>query len=163
MKPLPNESEFKALMTAQKLEHGIYSTPYMDPAAPDHEKAMQEITEKYKKGPNAMLIVGRTGEEPMDGKILGMEFGSNFVAALLASWVVSRFGPNNNYCHRWFAVLLIGVAAWFSISASYNIWYRFHEKYILDELLCVLLESALAATAIAAIVRPQSTARTEVN
>jgi hypothetical protein len=67
--------------------------------------------------------------------------------------------PDAGFVLRWLVVLLIGVSAWFSISASHGIWYRFHWDFVRDELWCAALEAALAGIVIAAIVRPKPTVK----
>jgi hypothetical protein len=153
--PLPDEASVMAVVRAQRLEHGIYSFPDDgNVTAENQEAAYQELNERYKEGPNGLLIVGRTGEDMMTGRELGLEFGSNVVACLLMAWVVSRFGPDRGFLARWLAVVLMGVAAWCSISASHAIWYRFHATFVRDELLAAALETALAGLVIAALVKP---------
>jgi hypothetical protein len=72
------------------------------------------------------------------------------------AWVVSRFGPDRGFLARWLAVVLMGVAAWCSISASHAIWYRFHATFVRDELFAALLEGAVAGLVIAALVKPSA-------
>jgi hypothetical protein len=159
MQPLPDEASLTASIRSQRLEHGIY--PFPTAGAVPGEKSQptyEEINERYKEGPNGLLIVGRTGEDMMTGRELGLEFGSNVLACLLAAWVVSRFGPGNGFLVRWLAVVLMGVAAWCSISASHAIWYRFHAMFVRDELFGALLEGALAGLVIAALVKPAAVA-----
>lgn len=151
---IPSEKGIVEAIRAEKLEHGIYRFPYIDEKAMNDEKVAAEWTEKYKQGPNGMLIIGRTNEEPMDGGTLGMEFGSNALFALLAAWVVSRFGAGSGFLHRWLAVVLMGLAAWLSLSASLHIWYRFHWDYVRDELYCTLIECVVGGLVIAALTWP---------
>ena len=49
--------------------------------------------------------------------------------------------------------MMSGVFAWFSLSASYGIWYRFPHDFIHDEFYCAVLEWGVAGLAIAAIVK----------
>lgn len=155
MQPLPDEEAFKAVLSSQQVKHGIYPFPYHDEktASVDQEKAYEKLNEIYKAGPNGLLIVGRTGEDMMSAHELGGEFGTNCFAALAIAWIVSRFAPQTRFFTRWLAVVLMGVAAWLSLSASQAIWYRFPGSFVHDELYGVLLESAVAGLAIAAIVR----------
>ena len=60
---------------------------------------------------------------------------------------------DGSFAKRWLAVLAMGVFAWFSLSASYGIWYRFPHDFVHDEFYCAVLEWGVAGLAIAAIVR----------
>ncbi|MBI3866864.1 MAG: hypothetical protein HY290_33710 [Planctomycetia bacterium] len=154
---LPDEEAFQAAIRSQNLQHGMYGFPR--PAErPRDDAAMNAFNEKYKQGPNGMLIVGATGEDLMPPHHLIAEAVTNIVFCLLAAWVVSRFDPRCGFIARWLAVVAIGLMAWLSIPASYAIWYRFHSSFIHDELFGSLIETAVAGLAIAAIVRPKLSA-----
>jgi len=153
---LPDEAALQSVVTAQKLAHGIYGFPEIpgDVPADQQETADTQLNERYKQGPNGMLFIGRSGEDMMGPRQLGMEAGSNILACLLAAWVVSRFSPKNGFLIRWLAVMTMGAMAWLSLSASHAIWYRFHWPFVRDELLGILLEGAVAGLVVAAIVKP---------
>ena len=158
MQPLPDEATLVEAIRVQGLEHGIYSFPEVPENALSDEEAYNQINERYKQGPNGLLILGRTGEDMMGPQQLGFEFLSCVAAALLASWVVSRMAPGRGYLERWAVVVAIGLFAWFAISTSHGIWYRYHWSYVLDELFCIMFETLLAGAAIAAIVKPKQEA-----
>src|SRR4029453_6372739 len=154
IKELPNTQNLVDALKTQQAEHGIYMFPGMAKDMPK-EQAEKEFTERYKTGPNGMLIVGRTGEEPMGPQQLGFEALSNILAALIVAWVVSLLAPTTDFYSRWLVVLFLGLMAWLSLSASYAIWYRFPWPFIRDELFCALFEWGVAGLVIAAIVKPQ--------
>lgn len=151
MRALPNEPQVLEFIKSRNLSRGIYSFPEVPQEAHDssNEKIYNEINERYKAGPNGLLLIGPTGEDMMGGKQLGLELLTNFLAALIAAWIVSQMRSDVSFCHRWSAVLLIGVAAWLSQNASYGIWYRFPGSLARDELYCVLLEWGLSGLVIA--------------
>ncbi len=157
MRSLPDEEALMAALRAQNVDHGVYGFPDNAAAEQGDEMAYEALNAHYKQGPNGLLFVGRTGEDMMTGRELGLELASNVLAALLAAWIVSRFGPASTFLHRWLAVVLIGAAAWLMTDASFAIWYRFHWPFVRDELLGALLETAVAGAVIAAIVRPLPT------
>jgi hypothetical protein len=149
MHRIPDEDAFQAMIRAQKLEHGMYRFPRDAGDGP----LTPELAQRFKEGPNGILIVGRTGEEPMGPHELGCEAATNILFCMLAAWIVSRFDPRTGFFARWLAVVAMGAMAWVSITASYGIWYRFHPSFVHDELYCSLIETAVAGIAIAAIVR----------
>lgn len=150
---IPESSKFSDNLTARDLKHGLYVFPDMPTAADqsDPEK-MAAINERYGAGPSGMLLIVHKGPVLM-GENLGKEFFSNVIAALMASWVVSLIAVEVSFVHRWLAVVAPGTFSWFSLTASYGIWYRFPHDFVHDELYCVLLEWGVAGLVIAAIVR----------
>jgi hypothetical protein len=146
---LPKSKAQKDVVFDQKLDHGVYRYPSRPADATE-----EEFNARYREG-NGMLIVGRMGEDPMTASELGKEAASNVVLALLCAWIVSQLHPRVNYFGRALVVVVIGLIAWLSISASHNIWYRFHWDWARDELFVVALEMIVAGLAIGAIVRPK--------
>jgi hypothetical protein len=151
---IPESETFTEQLKTRGLKHGLYVFPDM-PTPAEHSDAakMAAINQRYKEGPSGMLLIAHTGEDMMSLGTLGKELATNVIAALMASWIISLVGPDVGFARRWFAVLLMGVMAWFSISASYGIWYRFPHDFIHDEFLCAFFEWGVAGLAIAAIVR----------
>jgi hypothetical protein len=141
-------------------EPGFYAFPHLPAGAEklqgeEYKKAMEATAAEYKKGPAAWVIVPPAGQEMISIEILGKEFASNVIAALLAAIVVATTRPSIGVVGRFLIVLLIGMITWFSVNASYHIWYRFPLPWVQDELYCAGLEWAMAGIAIAAIVRPR--------
>jgi len=150
---VPESSKFSDDLAVRDLKHGLYVFPDMPMAAEqsDAEK-MAAFNERYSKGPSGMLLIVHHGPVLM-GENLGKEFFSNVIAALMASWVVSLMAAEVGFARRWLAVVVMGIFAWISLTASYGIWYRFPHDFVHDELYCALLEWGVAGLVIAAIVR----------
>ena len=163
MRPLPDEPQVLEFIKSQNLSRGLYSFPEVPQQAREagQEKLADEINERFKAGPNGLLLIGPTGEDMMGGKQLGLEVLTNILAALIAAWIVSLMRPDVSFCHRWTAVLLIGVAAWLSQNASYSIWYRFPGTLARDELFCVLLEWGVSGLFIAKLAASRPAKQTE--
>jgi hypothetical protein len=155
---IPDETSFIDQIKARSIRTGLYMFPGVleDSDQQDHSQAFAEFNERYKAGPNGLLLIGPTGEDVMGPKQLGLELAANVVAALLAAWIVSLIAADVGFVQRWGAVLIMGVFTWFSVAASYGIWYRFPQRFVLDELLGAALEWGVAGLAIAAIVRRPS-------
>ncbi|HZN36660.1 MAG TPA: hypothetical protein VFB80_22680 [Pirellulaceae bacterium] len=152
---LPDEATFVEQVKGQKLRHGLYGFPGQPTSkdAKEREREFAEVQKRFKAGPAGFLLIAPTGEEMMGGATLGMEFATNAIAALLAAWILSLAAADVGFGKRWLAVLAMGIFAWFSLSASYGIWYRFPHDFIHDEFYCAVLEWGVAGLAIAAIVR----------
>ncbi len=153
---LPDESALVETIKVQKLEPGVYGFPEIPMnAKPEEMKAKTEEHEKkYMDGPNGLLFIGRTGEKPMAPRELGMEFGSNVLAALLCSFVLACMSPRNGFTTRLAVCFLIGLISWLSIDASYGIWYRFPNLWVMDGLIGALAEWLIAGVLMSAIVKP---------
>jgi hypothetical protein len=152
---LPDEPRVAEALKSSGVKPGIYSLPGMLQGADASDpKKNEELNARYKAGPSGVIVIAPTGEDMMSGATLGMEFATNVIAALLAAWVVSLLAAEIGFMQRSLVVLALGVFSWFSLSASYGIWYRFPHAFIHDEFYCAALEWGLAGLAIAAIVRP---------
>lgn len=141
-------------------EPGIYGFPHMPKgyerlSKDEYQKAMDAVAAEYKKGPAAWVIVPPKNQDMMTGETLGLEAGSNVIAAFLAAIIVAMTRPSVGFVGRFIIVLLIGLITWMSVNASYHIWYRFPWPWVQDELFCAILEWSLAAIVIAAIVAPK--------
>jgi hypothetical protein len=154
MSKLPDEASFVADLKGRNLPPGLYMFPAMQEGGDQQDQAQwyKELNERYKTGPAGLLLIVPPGHDMMGPQTLGMELVTDVIAALLASWIVSLIGADIGF-GRWLAVLVIGVIGWFSLTASYGIWYRFPHAFVHDELYCALLEWSVAGAAIAAIVR----------
>ena len=62
--------------------------------------------------------------------------------------------PRNGYTTRLAVCFLIGLIAWLSIDASYGIWYRFSNVWVMDGLIGSLAEWTIAGILMSAIVKP---------
>lgn len=158
MRDIPDSTAFSEVIKDRDLPHGTYRFPDM-PKPADHSDAtkMEEFGKRYAEGPSGILIIAHRGPLLM-GELIGKEFVTNLIAAFMASWIVSLFGPEVGFGRRWVAVVMMGLLGWVSLAASYGIWYRFPHDFLHDELLCTFLEWSVAGLAIAAIVRPRKPA-----
>jgi len=154
---LPDEPRVTEAL--RSLSPGIYPLPgHPKGGEASDPQFMEKYHTRYKAGPSGLIVIAPTGEVAMGPQQLGFEWATGTVAALIAAWVVSLAGTDVGYAKRWMAVLAMGVFAWFSLTASYGIWYRFPHDFVHDEFYCAVLEWGLAGLAIAAIVRRPATA-----
>jgi len=152
-KNTPELDSYSEQLKTRNLDHGFYVFPGMPTAEEQKDEAkMAAWNDRYAAGPSGMLLLVHRGPLLM-GELMGKEFASNVIAALLASWIISLAGSDVGFIRRWLAAIVIGLIGWFSFIASYGIWYRFPHDFVHDEALCALLEWGVAGIAIAAIVR----------
>lgn len=154
--PAPAEKQIIDLMLEHDLEHAVYSFPSPPFSASEEEKKKltEEWNAKYSRGLNGMFFIGRSGEEPMSLRMMGFEFASNFVSALLCCYILALLAPQIGFSTRLAVCFSIGLIASLSIDASYSIWYRFPIYWMTDGLICSLAEWLIAGVVMSAIVKP---------
>ncbi len=152
-----------ALLNAIKAEcpdGGVYVVPKgpddMATKTSEEQKAIWDKAGKdVKEGNYAFAVSLKPGKDFAFPMPLIYEGVSNVIACLLAAIVVSMTRPSIGFIGRWFVVMVMALFAWASINTSYHIWYHFPLEWVQDELLCGVLEAAMAGVAIAAIVAPR--------
>ena len=151
---LPDEPRVVEALKSPALKPGIYPLPgHPKGAEASDPQFMEKFNARYKTGPSGLIVIAPMGEDMMGPQTLGFEWATGTFAALIAAWVVSLIAADVGLGRRWLIVLAMGVFAWFSLSASYGIWYRFPHDFVHDEFYCAVLEWGVAGLAIAAIVR----------
>jgi hypothetical protein len=150
---IPESGSFIEQMKERALKPGFYIYPDM-PVGKDRYDSdkMEESKKRFESGPTGLLLVNHGGVDPLL-EMLGKEFVTNFLSALLAAWVISLAGADVGFGRRWLAVVAIGLIAWLSLSASYGIWYGFPHDFVHEEAICTIAEWSVAGMAIAAIAR----------
>ncbi|HXU43997.1 MAG TPA: hypothetical protein VN783_00610 [Thermoanaerobaculia bacterium] len=144
---LPNEDVLLPAFSSSIPSAGLYFFPGMT----DRSKEAQEAwAKKAASGPSGMLLYRPSGGEGMTPRELGGELATNVLAAAIAAFVASLMCAP--FGRRVLAILLLGVFAWLSISASHWIWYGFPSAFELAELIEQAVCWLLAGLAIAKIV-----------
>jgi hypothetical protein len=110
---LEGDGEFRDHLRGHKLDTGMYPFPKMPKDKTTAER--ERFSKEWKPGPSGFLIVAPPGDMNM-GKMLGGEFASNVIAALIAAWIVSLISPQKTFLWRWKAVVLMAIFGWVSIS-----------------------------------------------
>jgi hypothetical protein len=156
LQKLPNEPALADVISQQKLDPGIYGFPemVMHASAEELKAKENEIKQRYSQGPNGMLLIWKNSDELIDPKLIGMELGSNVIAALLCSFILACMSPRNGFAIRLAVCFLIGLISWLSIEASYGIWYQFPSVWVTDGLIGSLAEWLIAGVLMSAIVKP---------
>jgi hypothetical protein len=143
---MPAEEQLVPLLKQSITTRGLYAFPGMD-RKDKSEAACNAWEEKLKAGPQGLLIYDPAGGEVMSLGQLGIEFVSNFLAAMLLAVVLSGLRAGK------FAGALVGAGmglfAWLSISISYWNWYRFPADFTTSEMIQQGVGGALTGLAIA--------------
>jgi hypothetical protein len=150
MSSLPNEDAVLESFKTNVPDAGLYFFPGWDWGKDVSAEKEAAWTEKHKTGPAGLLIYRPKGGEPMPPTMLISEFGTNFIAALIAALMAASLV--GSYFKRALLLSLFGLFAWFAVSASYWIWYSFPASFILAEGIDVYVGALLAGFLIARIV-----------
>lgn len=150
MPDVASEQAVQAELGAKLGKSGLYLLPSVGREQKD-EAGQEAFAARVKAGPTAFVVFHPDGTE-LGGKQFGLEFLSNVLAACLAAFIVSRM-PESMFLTRVLVVALLGAFGWLSIEASYWIWYRFPDDYVLAQAIDQTVGWGIAGVAIAAMVR----------
>jgi hypothetical protein len=129
VRSLPNERPVLETLRREVPESGLYLYPGIDPAA--SPEAQEEWNERYRTGPNGILVFHPVGGEFGFPRRLLVEFLTNVLGGVLAASVLAR-GPLSLGRGALLGSAL-GFFAWSAISLSYWNWYDFPDSFVLAE------------------------------
>jgi len=114
---------------------GVYLLPSLDPAKMSDEAAVKAWSEKATKNPFVFAVVAGTptGDPMSMGPQLVKQFISNFLAALLAAFVLAATAWT--FGLRVVGALAFGLFGWLSDLVPQMTWYRFPSDFIVGGLL----------------------------
>ncbi len=147
--PQAADAPLAAVLNEHVPDGGLYFFPYFDEAEMKIMDAakMAAYEEKHKIGPAGIMVISPRGEAGFSTMKLVKEFGTDIAAAILGAlvifWGVGRSGPIRTVG----MAIAMGLMAWFLISASYNIWYRFPRDFIIAEGITEVVGFAIAGVA----------------
>ncbi len=143
-------------MGANFQEPGIYMLPFMPEADWQDEAKSKAFGERAVTRPQAWVVYHPTGEDINANfmKMLGTQFGSDVLGALLAAIVASFLV--GSYLQRVILITMMGAFAWVSISVPYWNWYRFPFEFTAANLVEYVVGYFLAGLAIAWLVKPRA-------
>lgn len=153
---LPNEEAVLSAMRQSIPEPGLYFFPGMDMTrkqTPEEERAWQQ---RYDTGPVGLLAYQPHGGSVMSPSQLGVELGSDIVAALVAAILLTMTAVG--YAGRVAFSGALGLIAWLSISISYWNWYKFPSAFTLAEGFDQVMGWLIAGIVLAALVKGKSRA-----
>jgi hypothetical protein len=148
--PMDATSEAAILPVVREHIHngGFYFMPGMDPEKMKNMTAADSAAydEKYKAGASGIMIIAPIGEPAFSNMPmrLAKELGTDIAAAILGALIIF-WGVDRSSLFRTFGMsLAMGLMAWFLISTSYNIWFRFPRDYVIGEGLTEVIGFAIA-------------------
>ena len=152
MSVLQNEAPVLDAFRANVPASGLYLFPGFDPRVKHTDAEEKEWEQKLSRGPYGLLVITNGGSRMMSPRELGLEFVTVLISALIAAFIIAR--SNASYATRALIVALLALFAFFSVSASHWIWYKFPPAFILGEALTEVITWFLGGLAMARIIRP---------
>ncbi|MCI0665530.1 MAG: hypothetical protein L0220_31100 [Acidobacteria bacterium] len=132
LKTIPNTED--AVLSAMKSniqQPGLYIMPGYDMSRNPTEAEWAALQAKYEAGPTALLVYHPTGQKMMTPGQLISEALFNILCGIIAAFIISTTAAS--FISRGVMVMLMGLFAWLSISASHWNWYRFPGAFIIGE------------------------------
>jgi len=132
LKTIPHTED--AVLSAMKSniqEPGLYFMPGFEMGRKQSEAEQKAFQAKYEAGPTAFLVYHPAGQKMLSPNQLIGEALFDILCGLIAAFIVST--TSASLIKRGVMVMLMGLFAWLSISASYWNWYRFPGTYIIGE------------------------------
>ena len=153
--PLPDEELVTSQLKTSVGDEGLYFFPGRDFRSiytPDQEATWET---KFRQGPTGMLLYHPGGVSSVSPRKLLVQFLSEFLAAAIASLIVSRMvGPN---WQRVLAVALFGAFGCLSVSTIYWNWYGFPDSFFAAQCVDQVVGWLFAGVAVVGVTpKPQS-------
>jgi hypothetical protein len=160
---IPNES---AVLSAMQSNIGdqtglyIFPGPGLGKNATRQEKdeAMKHMGEKMAANPSGILMYHAPGRPLALGKLLGVEFGTELLEAILVVFLLAQT-PIASFAGRVGFVLVAGILAAIATNVSYYNWYGFPRVYTASYMLTQIV-GFLCVGIVAAVVLRKTTFRT---
>jgi hypothetical protein len=160
---IPNES---AVLSAMQSNIGdqtglyIFPGPGLGKNATRQEKqeAMKHMGEKMAANPSGILMYHAPGRRLALGKLLGVEFGTELLEAILVVFLLAQT-PIPSFAGRVGFVLVAGILAAIATNVSYYNWYGFPRVYTASYMLTQII-GFLCVGIVAALVLRKTTFRT---
>lgn len=129
---IPNEAAVTTAMQSNIVAHGLYLFPGYGlghkPSMAEMRANMESQQKKLATSPSGLLVYFPANRPMNFGALMGVEFGNEFLLALLAMVLLSMSGIVS-YGRRVLFVALLGLAAVLTTNVSYWNWYGFPSNY----------------------------------
>ena len=160
---IPNES---AVLSAMQSNIGDQTGLYIFPGPglgknatrQENDEAMKHMGEKMAANPSGILMYHAPGRPLALGKLLGVEFGTELLEAILVVFLLAQT-PIASFAGRVGFVLVAGILAAIATNVSYYNWYGFPRVYTASYMLTQIV-GFLCVGIVAAVVLRKTTFRT---
>jgi len=160
IKELPNESTvLSALQSSIGDRRGLYLFPGYglgpNPTREQKSEAMKHMAEKVAQNPSGLLMYNPAGREMNMGSLLGVEFATECLEALLVVFLLSQT-VLSSFAQKFGFIFIAGILAAIATNVSYWNWYGFPKHYIGAYILTQVIGFAVVGLVAAPIVRTKS-------
>jgi len=159
IKNLPNESATIAgLQAGTGDKRGLYMFGFGlgENATPEEENtAMKEMNERFAKSPSGLLVYYPAGRQMNMGRLLGIEFATECLEALLVAFLLSQT-VLAGFAGKFGFVFVAGILAAIATNISYWNWYGFPKHYIGAYMLTQVIGFAVVGIVAAPLVLTKS-------
>ena len=157
MGPLPGaDAVSSAMQSSIGDKSGMYMFPTggLTPESPrsEHAAAMERVMEEMKTKPSGLLVYYPAGRTFNFGKNLAVEFGIDFLEALIAVYLLAQTGLAT-FGGRVMFVTVLGILAAIATNLSYWNWYGFNTTYTMANVVMELVGFIAAGIVIALILK----------
>jgi hypothetical protein len=148
--PLPNEDKVIQTLNTSIDKQGLYFFPGKNfkNSTVEEENAWQQ---KFRTGPAGILVYRPLGGNAFSPNKLLTQFASNFLVALILSFIASLIVAS--YWQKVFALTLLGLSACFSVGTIYWNWYEFPTSFFIAQCVDMAIGFCLAGLLIAKLAR----------
>ena len=163
IREIPNEAAvLDALKTNLGENRGLYHFPGHglgpNPTREQEREMMKHMGEKLANNPSGLLMYHPPGRQVSLGRLLGVEFATEVLEALLVVFLLAQAGIGT-FIGRVGFVFVAGVLAAIATNISYWNWYGFPKHYTAAYML-IQVVGFLCVGIVAALVLRKSLART---
>jgi len=138
IKTVPNEEFVLAAMreSINSREASVYLFPGYDRNASMTPEQMRAFYERWEQGPTGFLVYHPGGMPAFSPMQLAGELIANFLSALIAAYLLLQaVGRLKSFGGRALFVFVLGLVPFFTVDASYFIWYGFPLDFTLAGLM----------------------------
>jgi hypothetical protein len=157
---IPNESTVLSAMQSNIGEQtGLYVFPGRglgkNATRQEKEEAMKHMSEKIATNPSGILMYHAPGRPLSLGKLLGVEFGTELLEAILVVFLLAQTRIAS-FAGRVGFVLIAGILAAIATNVSYWNWYGFPSVYTASYILIQIVGFFLVGIVAAFMLRKMS-------
>lgn len=160
--PAGQEENVQATLRGALPHAGFYMFPGMGNAsgasAQEKQAAAKLYQQKYRQGPNGLLIFHPEGAEVMTPAQLLIQLALNIVEVLIAAWLLSLATGLITFASRVGFVFLLGTLMALSTNIEYWNWYGFPSSYTAAYMLDKIIGFLVVGLVVAALVKKRAAA-----
>ena len=159
LKQMPNEAAgIAGLQTGTGDQRGLYLFGLglsEKPTVAEKQTAMKEMNDRFAKSPSGLLVYYPAGRQMNIGRLLGVEFATEFAEAFLVLFLLSQT-VLAGFVQKFGFVFVAGILAAIATNISYWNWYGFPKHYIAAYMLIQVVGFAVVGLVAAPLVPTKS-------